>query len=200
MHVRIFVSVCVLLIFVSALNAAVAGQTGVSLSGRLVNSLSGDSIPGATAQIDELGRQEMTNSDGLFAFPNVPPGTYHLSVRSQGYSTRRTEVTVSAAATTPMEIAVDPELHFQEVTTVTGDARSQFEVYQPTAVLSGQELTKQLEMSLGATLESQPGVAARSFGPAPARPVVRGLDGDRVQILQDGHAWVTCRASRATMA
>src|SRR5678815_1791547 len=34
--------------------------------------------------------------------------------------------------------------------------------------------------------ESQPGVAARSFGPAPSRPVIRGLDGDRVQILQDG--------------
>jgi iron complex outermembrane receptor protein len=41
-------------------------------------------------------------------------------------------------------------------------------------------------MSLGNTLENQPGVAARSFGPAPARPVVRGLDGDRVLILQDG--------------
>jgi iron complex outermembrane recepter protein len=69
---------------------------------------------------------------------------------------------------------------------VTGDARSQFDVFQPTAVLAGQELSKQLEMSLGATLETQPGVAARSFGPAPARPVIRGLDGDRVQILQDG--------------
>ena len=41
-------------------------------------------------------------------------------------------------------------------------------------------------MSLGATLESQPGVSSRSFGPTPARPVIRGLDGDRVQILQDG--------------
>ena len=81
---------------------------------------------------------------------------------------------------------MDPELHFEEVTTVSGDTRSQFEVYQPTAVLAGQELAKQLEMSLGATLENQPGVASRSFGPAPARPVIRGLDGDRVQILQDG--------------
>ena len=53
-------------------------------------------------------------------------------------------------------------------------------------MLVGQELSKQLEMSLGATLESQPGVAARSFGPATARPVIRGLDGDRVLILQDG--------------
>jgi iron complex outermembrane receptor protein len=41
-------------------------------------------------------------------------------------------------------------------------------------------------MSLGATLQTQPGVASRSFGPAPARPVIRGLDGDRVLILQDG--------------
>src|SRR5687767_15865282 len=41
-------------------------------------------------------------------------------------------------------------------------------------------------MSLGATLENQPGVASRSFGPTPARPVIRGLDGDRVLILQDG--------------
>jgi iron complex outermembrane receptor protein len=84
------------------------------------------------------------------------------------------------------DLTVDPELHFEDVTTVTGDVRSQFEVFQPTAVLTGQDLTKQLETSLGATLENQPGVAERSFGPAPARPVIRGLDGDRVQILQDG--------------
>src|SRR5688500_19824212 len=127
----------------------------------------------------------MAVGEGAFAFADVPAGSYHLSIHSDGYSTRRTEVTVGVAAVT-LELTVDPELHFEEVTTVTGDARSQFEVFQPTAVLAGQELTKQLEMSLGATLENQPGVASRSFGPAPARPVIRGLDGDRVQILPDG--------------
>ncbi|HEY7191519.1 MAG TPA: TonB-dependent receptor plug domain-containing protein [Vicinamibacterales bacterium] len=85
-----------------------------------------------------------------------------------------------------LSVPVDPELHFSEVVSVSPDARSQFESFQPTSVLSGQELSKQLESSLGATLESQPGVAARSFGPAPSRPVIRGLDGDRVLILQDG--------------
>ena len=86
----------------------------------------------------------------------------------------------------PIELQVDFDLHFEEVVSVSGDARSQFDTFQATSVLAGQELSKQLEMSLGATLESQPGVAARSFGPAPARPVIRGLDGDRVLILQDG--------------
>ena len=40
--------------------------------------------------------------------------------------------------------------------------------------------------TLGAALEDQAGVATRSFGPGPSRPVIRGLDGDRVLILEDG--------------
>jgi iron complex outermembrane receptor protein len=130
-------------------------------------------------------RQATSGADGTFTFENVPPGTYHLSVLAQGFSTRRTEVRAAADAA-PIELHVDFDLHFEEVVSVSGDARSQFDTFQPTSVLAGQELAKQLEMSLGATLESQPGVASRSFGPAPARPVIRGLDGDRVLILQDG--------------
>jgi iron complex outermembrane receptor protein len=172
---------------VFGLGPTASAQVGTSVSGRLVNTLSGDPVPNAVVQIDELNRMAISATDGRFTFDNVPPGMYHISIRSQGYSTRRTEVVVGPATPTLMvDITVDPELHFEEVTTVTGDARSQFEVFQPTAVLAGQELSKQLEMSLGATLENQPGVASRSFGPAPARPVIRGLDGDRVQILQDG--------------
>ena len=129
----------------------------------------------------------------------MPPGKYHLAVQAQGYSSRRTEV-AAAESGKPLDVTVDPELHFEEVLSVGPDARSQFESFQPTSVLAGQELSKQLEMSLGATLENEPGVAARSFGPAPARPVVRGLDGDRVLILQDGQRMGDLRASPAITA
>ena len=173
------------LLAVVVLNVHLAAQAGVTLSGLLLDSRSGDPIANTTIQIDELRRTTTSGADGSFSFPDVPAGTYHLSVHSSGHSTRRIEVTVGTIDAR-VDVPVDPELHFEEVTTVTGDARSQFEVFQPTAVLAGQELTKEVEMSLGATLENQPGVASRSFGPAPARPVIRGLDGDRVQILQDG--------------
>ena len=153
--------------------------------GRLVNSLSGDPIAGATVVLEELRREATSGNDGRFTFDNVPPGVYHLSVRFEGFSSRRTEVTVSGGAT-PIDVSVDPDLHYHEVVSVSPDARSQFETYQPTTVLAGQELGKQLEMSIGGTLENQPGVAARTFGPATSRPVIRGLDGDRVLILQDG--------------
>ena len=165
---------------------AAAAQAGVAVTGRLLNSLSGEPVAGATVQIDELRWQTTSATDGTFAFDNVRPGTYHLSVQTAGYSSRRTEVTVSTTAAPSIDMTVDPDLHFAEVVSVSPEARSQFEAYQPTSVLAGQELGKQLEMSIGATLESQPGVTSRTFGPATARPVIRGLSGDRVLILQDG--------------
>ena len=176
---------CAVFAIAVAVNVHLMAQSGVTLLGKLVNSLSGVPVSGATVQLDELKRTTISGTDGTFSFSNVPAGTYHVSVHSQGYSTRRSELVINTVEAR-VDLTVDPELHFEEVTTVTGDARSQFDVFQPTAVLAGQELSKQLEMSLGNTLETQPGVAARSFGPAPARPVIRGLDGDRVQILQDG--------------
>jgi iron complex outermembrane recepter protein len=177
-----FTSILVVAAAVGSVNA----QGTAVLQGRLVNSLSGEPVAGATVVIDELRRETVSAPDGTFRFDNLAPGPYHVYVRTAGYSARRTEVTVAADASKPVDVQVDPDLHFTEVASVTADARSQFDVFQPTSVLAGQDLTKQLESSLGATLESQPGVSVRSFGPTPSRPVVRGLDGDRVLILQDG--------------
>jgi iron complex outermembrane receptor protein len=179
------VGACAVLLAILVIATSAIAQDGVPLSGRLLNSLNGSPLGGATVQVDELRRQTVSAADGTFTFENVQPGTYHLSVLAQGFSTRRTEVQVAAGAA-PIEIQVDFDLHFEEVVSVSAEARSQFDTFQPTSVLAGQDLSKQLAMSIGATLESQPGVAARSFGPAPARPVIRGLDGDRVLILQDG--------------
>ena len=94
---------------------------------------------------------------------------------------------------------MDPELHFQEVASVSAETRSQFDVFQPTSVLAGQDLAKQLAMSIGDTLENEPGVASRSFGPASTRPVIRGLGGDRVLILQDGQRRAIFPRSLPTM-
>jgi iron complex outermembrane receptor protein len=182
---RISCRVPIALVLAAACYAQASAQTSPSLTGRLYNSLSGDPVGGLTVTVDELKREAQAAADGTFRFDNVPPGSYHLSIRGEGFTARRTEVTVSTTAAMA-DIGVDPIVHYSEVLSVSPEPRALIESYQPTTVLAGQELTKQLEVSLGDTLEYQPGVAARSFGPAPARPVIRGLDGDRVLILQDG--------------
>ena len=182
MKLRMVPFAAVALVATLVSQTAVAGQAGVAVSGRLHDSLSGAGLVGATVVLEELRREAVSGLDGTFAFDDVPPGTYHLSVQFEGFSARRREVTVGSSAVS-LDVLVDPDLHFEVVVSVSAAPRSQFETFQPTSVLAGQELAKQLATSLGATLESQPGVAVRSFGPAPARPVIRGLDGDRVLIL-----------------
>jgi len=160
-------------------------QTGTTLSGTVRQAEDDLPLPGALVVIDELRKEVRTRDDGSYRFENVPPGQYHVGVRAEGYSTRRTGVTVGATAAT-LDLAIDFDLHFAEVTSVSPTARPQFESYQPTTVLDGQELTKSLEATIGATLSEAPGVAMREFGAAPARPIIRGMDGDRISVLEDG--------------
>ena len=162
-----------------------AAQASGRVSGQLTDSASLKPVKAAIVTIEELRKDVKAGADGTFAIDNVPAGTYHLVIVSPGYMPGRREITVGSTEL-KVDAALDPELHYTEVVSVSPDARNQFESYQPTTVLAGQDLARQLEGTLGATLENQPGVAERSFGPGPARPVIRGLDGDRVLILENG--------------
>ncbi len=56
----------------------------------------------------------------------------------------------------------------------------------PATALSGDELVRLRESTLGETLNRQPGIASSHFGAGASRPVIRGMDGPRVKILADG--------------
>lgn len=57
---------------------------------------------------------------------------------------------------------------------------------RPVEVLSGEKLDEAKANSLGETVNKLPGVQSSYFGPGVGRPIVRGLDGARVQVLSDG--------------
>jgi iron complex outermembrane receptor protein len=57
---------------------------------------------------------------------------------------------------------------------------------RPVGLLLSPELERALDTSLGATLAGQPGVHTSGFGTAAGRPVIRGQDGARVRITQNG--------------
>ncbi|GAB3731890.1 TonB-dependent receptor [Luteimonas pelagia] len=59
---------------------------------------------------------------------------------------------------------------------------------RPVEVLAGARLDEAKSNSLGETVEGLPGVQSSYFGPGVGRPIVRGLDGARVQVLSDGLA------------
>jgi iron complex outermembrane receptor protein len=181
-----------LLAFLAFCSAGTAAQPATpqtsAVTGTVTNAATSAPIEGAIVLLDlpAEGREATTGADGTFTIPDVPAGPHHLIVTAPGYLAAHSDLTLTAGQAATLDVKLIVEPHYTEVVSVSPEARSQFETYQPTSVLSGQELDKQLEMSLGETLANQPGVTTRTFGPATSRPVVRGLDGDRVLILQDG--------------
>jgi iron complex outermembrane receptor protein len=70
--------------------------------------------------------------------------------------------------------------------TATGSKEATQSILTPTKVLQGDELLNKLGTTLGATLANELGVSATGYGAGSSRPVIRGLEGSRVQILQNG--------------
>ena len=72
--------------------------------------------------------------------------------------------------------------------TITGNPLSTSDLIAPAAAYSGAELLLRSQSTLGETLDGTPGVSSTYFGPNASRPIIRGLDGDRIRILQNSGA------------
>lgn len=72
------------------------------------------------------------------------------------------------------------------VTAAPFQDRAELDMAQPVSVLRGDDLRRKREASLGDTLSRELGVASSFFGPGAGRPVIRGLDGPRLRVLQNG--------------
>jgi iron complex outermembrane receptor protein len=158
------------------------------LSGTVSDQASGAPIASAAVVLAETGRGQLTLQDGTFRFTELSPGTYTLHVSRIGYQVSEQAVTITAESGTGQLLVIaitlieDP-LALDPVA-VEGVGRT-VEGKTP-VVLSGPELDAELGRTLADTIDDSPGLAQRSMGPAPARPVLRGLGGDRLLILEDG--------------
>ena len=94
----------------------------------------------------------------------------------------------AALSLSPMALA-DSNLETDDRIVVTADPlgdRGPDDLVRPVDVLAGEALERRRDASLGEVLDGLPGVSNSDFGPGVGRPVVRGLQGSRVQVLEDG--------------
>jgi iron complex outermembrane receptor protein len=172
-----------------ALSLALLAFSAAAMAATLevkVTDTDGKAVSGASVTLRPSNRQATSGDDGVARFENVTPGAYDVGVRGSGYAPTRKDVTVSEGGQTSLPVTLSPQVHLSESVTVSPNARDTFESYQPASVLGGEDLQQRLGSTLGATLANEPGVNVRSFGSGNARPVLRGLDNDRVLILENG--------------
>lgn len=66
------------------------------------------------------------------------------------------------------------------------DDKTAFDLAQGTSILSGADLQRRTRGTLGETLDGAVGVNSTYYGPGAGRPIIRGLGGDRIRVLQSG--------------
>jgi iron complex outermembrane receptor protein len=140
----------------------------------------------AVVTVAELKRSVLTDENGAFEFKGIPPGKYHLFAHLD-----RVPDVIKLVEVKGGDQTVDFQLFLAPVSeqvtiTATGSAEAVGSSYQSVSSVGALELTQRNPISIGEALEYQPGIAKRSFGPGSGRPVIRGFDGDRVLVLQDG--------------
>lgn len=178
-------SVLLLVVVLSANPDTLYSQSvSPALEGVVTDRASGEPIPGATIVLNELSRAQSTDLSGRFQFDSVPAGSYSITIRSLGYI--RLTVDVNHPSDVPIEIGMEASLILGEEVIVTSSPIGRSIQYQPAQAFNLESLQRSAAPSLGEILDGNPGVSTRSFGSAPARPVIRGMDGDRVLVLQNG--------------
>lgn len=95
------------------------------------------------------------------------------------------------AGATPLLADAAPQDHVHpqedaEIVVTAAFARDRFALPAAATIVEGENLLRSMRPTIGETLATQPGVSASFFGPNASRPILRGMDAERVRVLTDG--------------
>jgi iron complex outermembrane receptor protein len=163
-------------------------QSTATLSGTVTLGENGKPIHNVLVTILQLKRTVGTDENGKYTFPNLPAGRYDVLAHLDRVPDSVQSVDIAANGSATLDFRIELSGVSEQVTvTATGSEQAVSSSIQSVEVIGSVDLAKKSPVSLGEALDGELGVSKRSFGPGTARPVIRGFDGDRVLVLQDGN-------------
>lgn len=182
----------------SEVATALQSGTGVSqhtgaVSGRVINSTTGNILPSARVRIVELQREVSTRRDGSYLLGNLAPGRYTLQVSYDGLDTSQLEFEVSAAEVTSQDVRLSGALFEGERILV----RSRAEGYASSmnvqrhadshrTVVSADALGQIREGNIGDALVRLPGMSVETRAGVQRTATIRGLAPQYNTVTVDG--------------
>lgn len=162
-----------------------ASLSAQSVSGMVTGG--GRPVAGASIRVLELGRTARTDASGAFRLDHLPAGTYRVFAAAIGFRALTDTIEVGSAPVTlsftlvPSPIPVEPIVISAAPTPSTAD-----ELYQPAQSKGRSDLSLEPGITFAEKISDLPGVAMRSNGSAPSRPILRGLGDNEVLVLENG--------------
>ncbi len=162
------------------------GEAERAVVGVVLDVATGRPLAGAVLILDGATILAVSRGDGTFRIPAPDPGEHRVRVERLGYRTQAFSVDSSGEDLVVVEMEASPISLPGVVATGSLTARAANETLRPASVFAGDDLQRGLAGTLAATLAAEPGLSIGTMGPNAAHPVIRGLGGDRILILEDG--------------
>ena len=170
-----------LLSLTMALAFSAQAQQSASRYSGVITDADGNALPNAKVHVH--GRQQYVYADAQGRFSILAPENSELHISASGYGD--TFFTVNTAQT-ELNISLKPATIERIFISASGMHKTNLDMATPVSVLSGEELQRRTEPTIGETLKFEPGVHANYYGPVASSPIIRGLDGPRVRIMNNG--------------
>jgi iron complex outermembrane receptor protein len=173
------------LLSLSILSSFALSAQAQSLSG-VVLEKTGVPVSQGSVQIMGTNKIAKIESDGSFVFNNVKPGKVEVHVASSRHVHSKAELTIPEEGL--LNIKIEVLKSSIEIFDVTASAfhASTIESAAPVTVLAGDDLRNKQASTLGDTLKNEVGVHSTFYGSVASSPIIRGLDGPRVLVTQNG--------------
>ncbi len=161
-------------------------KSDANVFGHIISTKDGQHIPFINVLIKDSRIGTITDATGHYILTNLPEGKHTLIVTGMGYETKEIVFDIKPKQSLEIDVEINyAEINLDEIVITSSPTSSGYR-YQPDMTYMGEELQKRSEISFGEMLNNAPGIAMRSLGSTPARPVIRGMDGDRILVLENG--------------
>ncbi len=144
----------------------------------------GEVIPAAVIEVVGTNLQVKADEKGQFSLPSLSGSHFELHVKAPQFMHKTFHLHQLSDET--LRLVLYPSVI--DVINVTGLPwhASNMESAQPVNVLDGDTLRKRQAVTLGDTLKYEVGIHSSYYGPVSSSPIIRGLEGPRVLVAQNG--------------
>jgi iron complex outermembrane recepter protein len=159
----------------------------LSLSGKVMDATTGQTLPGASVYLHELKRGVVTNEQGEYIFNGLKKGSYHLHISFVGYEAQAVSFQIEDINLT-LDIQLIPSmLELKEFLFESDQLRMhEKEKSLDTEVMDKEKLDKFSDNNLVNTISRIPGITGISMGTGVSKPVIRGMSFNRVVVSENG--------------
>jgi len=175
-----------LFIIISVLITSLKGYSQNSLTGKVTDKTTHETIPGASLYLPDLKRNTITDTAGKYTISGLPAGKFIIEVKVLGYTSINFSSQVKGVTVKDIELE-ETKLEGGEIVVTGVSHATDIKLNpMPIVVIDQNYLNTHVSTNLIDGLSRIPGISAVTTGPGVSKPFIRGLGYNRVITLNDG--------------